>query len=940
VSAVHDPGPGDRLFFGPFELRPAERLLLRQGVPIALGGRAMDILLRLIEREGELVSPDELLASVWRGVNVDPTALRVQMSALRKSLSEADPDGRYLSNVPGRGYCFVASILREAGPVPVAASHHAYDRLAAPPALGRMIGRDAVVDDLERLIAIERFVTLVGPGGIGKTTVALALAHRMAPEFAGEVTFVDLGIQRNDTGVASAVATALHLTGVGSDPTAAVVAELRSRRLLLILDSSEHVIQGAATLAASVWESAPQVHILATSREPMNVPGEHVHRLAALEAPPPSTQLSYEEVCAYPAAQLFVERVAASGGQIERGPAEALLVSDICRKLDGIPLAIELAAGRVDAFGLATTLDLLDSRLRLSWPGRRTALPRHVTLSATLDWSYDLLSSDEAMLLRALSTFGGSFTLEAAETVADESLSADAKTALSGLVSKSLVSIDQHRSPVQYRLLDATRDYARLKLEAAGEFPAAAARHATWTMDVLRYQKAKLDAGPMVEWLDYFGKRIEDAQSALDWSLSADGDPSFTAPLTLSAIPIWICLGRAGECRHRIEAALRVVELNSRDEMMLNIALLHALLDITPHDAIRAEIASNRVLDLAERFDDVHAQLRAKWCLWNAHIATPNVPKACEGALLYRQLASDLGDSEKTVAERMVSVSELLRGNLASARASGERAQALSPIWSASARVAWYDYDPLVMSRNTLVSILWLSGAPDTAMAAAQENLEHAEATGSHFCRAAVLADACAPLALCVGDLAAADRYVAMLDDCVARGAPMNYRTWGQALRAAVAARRGDIGPGRSFLTGGAPPDCGHPRYATVLIELASALGEAGAEDIARDLSDRLLQRFEASGERWIWSEAQRVRGELSHDAAEAESLFESALTVAQQQRARAWALRAATSLARRRRSAAVDVLMPLLASFSEGFGTRDHVEARAVLGGWGLAPP
>jgi hypothetical protein len=374
---------------------------------------------------------------------------------------------------------------------------------------------------------------------------------------------------------------------------------------------------------------------------------------------------------------------------------------------------------------------------------------------------------------------------------------------------------------------------------------------------------------------------------------------------------------------------------------MLNIALLHALLDLTPHDAVRAEIASKRVLDLAERFDDVHAQLRAKWCAWNAHIAAPNVPKACEAALLYGQLAGERGDSsEKTVAERMVSVSELLRGNLAAARVSGERAQVLSPIWSASARVAWYDYDPLVMSRNTLVSVLWLSGAPDTAMAAAQESLERAEATGSQFCRAAVLADACTALALCAGDLAAADRYVAMLDDCVARGAPMNYRTWAQALRAALAARRGDIGPGRSFLTAGLPPDCGHPRYATVLIELASALGEAGAEDIARDLADRLLQRIEDTGERWIWSEVQRVRGELTQDPAAAEALFDTALAVAQQQGARAWALRAATSLARCRRTAAADVLKPLLASFTEGAGTRDHVAARSVLSECGLDLP
>jgi predicted ATPase len=902
----------------------------------------MDILLLLIKREGDVVSPDELLASVWRGVNVDPTALRVQVSALRKSLGEADPDGRYVSNVPGRGYCFVAPISRQDGAPPVALAPQARDRPAPAPTLARMIGRDAVVDDLARTIATERLVTLAGPGGIGKTTVALALARRLAIDFAGGVAFVDLAIQQSDAGVAGAVATALHLTGVGGNPMSEVAAALRRRRLLLILDGCERVIRGAATLAEAVGKVAPHVHVLATSREPLNIPGERVHRLAALETPPPDAELSYEEVCAYPAAELFVERVAASGGQIGRRPADAALVADICRKLDGLPLAIELASGRVDAFGLVTTLDLLDSKLRLSWPGRRTAAPRHVTLSAALDWSYDLLSSDDATLLRYLSVFVGSFTLTDAEIVAGDSLRAETERSLVNLVSKSLVAIDGRRSPVQYRLLDATRDYARLKLEAAGELPATAARHANWVMDLLGSQEAQFNARPMPEWLDYFGNRTQDAQSALDWSLSDDGDASFATPLTLAAGPIWVHLGRADECRRRVEAALRNVQPNSRDEMRLQLALVQAALYDDPQDMRGAKVASRRALDLAESFDDVSAQLRARWCLWNTHIGeTPDIPRALEHALSYRELAIARGEpSDQTVAERMVGVSELVGGDLAGARASSDRARALSPTWSASSLLAWYDYDPVVLSRNTLVSILWMEGTPDAAVALGQDNLARAEASGSNATRAAVLADACATLSVCVGDLAAADRYGGMLEECVAHGAPVGYRTWVRVLRATLAARRGDAGPGRAFMTGEPPYGCGHPRYACILADLALGLGEAGAGDVARNLADRLLQRIESTGERWIWSEVQRVRGELAQDADEAESLFEAALAVAQEQGARAWALRAATSLARRQRSAAADELMPLLASFSEGFGTRDHVEARAVLGGWGLTPP
>jgi predicted ATPase/DNA-binding winged helix-turn-helix (wHTH) protein len=927
VNTTLEPRSGDRLLFGPFELCPAERLLLRDGGPVALGSRAMDILLCLLEHEGEVVSPDELLARVWHGVNVEPAALRVQISALRKALAEVDPGARYVSNVAGQGYCFVAPVLRETNRAPAVPGPDAGDRPALPPDLRRMIGRETVVDALERTIVTERFVTLVGPGGIGKTTVALALAHRMSGAFDGDVAFVDLAIQRGDGNVAGAVATALQLPRrLGDDPVADVASQLRPRRLLLILDSCEHVIAGAAALAEAVCQTAPRCHIIATSREPLNALDELVHRLEALETPPPSETLSFEEVCTYSAAQLFVERAAAGGGWIERSAGDAQLVAEICRKLDGIPLAIELAAGRIDAFGLTTTHALLDSRLRLAWQGRRTALPRHLTLNATLDWSYGLLSADEAGLLRALSTFVGWFPLEAAEAVADETLPPRAPEALAGLVAKSLVSADLRRTLVQYRLLDTTRQYARLKLEAAGELSAAAARHAGWTLGDLRNWEAQL-VHPPLECLDYFSNRIQDAQSALDWSLSADGDASFTVPLTLASSPLWGRLGRADEHRRRIETALTVVERGRRDEMMLSIELGLTLLDNTPYDMSRAEIAANRALELANGFDDSLSQLSARYCLWNTLIgARPDIPKAREHALLYRELAERRGGPDANMmAEQMVGVSELVAGNLAAARAANDRVRAMSRTWTHPS------------AGNTFVSLQWLGGLPDTAAAAAQDNLDQAKAHGFFTHQAQALVDSCGGLAMYLGDLTGADRYADMIDDCVARGAWLHYRTWAQALRATIAAQRGDAGPGRSFLAEALPPECGHPRFVSVLIELAWRLGAAGAEDIARDLADSLLRRIEHTGERYIWSEVQRVRGELTRGAAEAEALFEAALAVARQQGARAWELRAATSLARRRRSAAEEVLKPLLASFTEGGSTQDHVEARAVLEAWDL---
>ena len=927
MSVAGEYKSGDRFLFGPFEFRPAERLLLCRGVPVSLGGRPMDILLCLIERQGDVVSYNELLASVWRRTNVELSAMRVQISVLRRTLVEADPDARYVSNITGRGYCFVAWIVRDAAEI--APAGLATDAPVPPPvpSARRMVGRESVVDALEQQIATERFVTLVGPGGIGKTTVALAIAHRMSHRFDGDVAFVDLSIQRGDDDIAFAVATALRLNRLEGDPVAAVASQLRSRRLLLILDNCEHVITSAAFLAETLGLSVPQCHILATSREPLNALGEQVHRLATLETPPSET-VSFEEVCGYPAAQLFVERAVADGGQIEGCPADARLVADICRKLDGIPLAIELVAGQVDAFGLATTHELLESRLRLSWPGRRTAPPRHVTLGATLDWSYDLLSAEEAALLRALSAFVGSFPLDAAEAVADDSQRAEVRDVLAGLIAKSLVSCGRERTPIQFWLLDTTRQYARLKLEAAEESQTAA-RHAAWTLDDLRNSQGQLPEvavrGLTQEWLDYFGNRIQDAQSALDWSLSANGDPSFAVPLTLASIPIWSRLYRTDEARRRIEAALMVVEPDSRSEMLLTLSLASYALE---NDVSRAESASARALELASAFDDWSHQFRARYLLWNTHIGVrPDIQKARGHALLYRQLAGMHGGaSEQATAEHMVGLSEFAAGNLAVARASVDRARVLSPTRNPGAD-------------NTLISLLWLDGMPDTAAVEAQENLKRANATGFVGYQASALADAC-ELAMSVGDLAGAVRYAEMIDDCVTHGAWFAYRTWAQFLRATIAAHRGDPRSGRSLLARRLPMECAHPRFASVLVELALRLGAAGAGDVARGLADHLMQRVESTGERWIWSEVQRVRGELSDDAAAAEALFQAALAQARRQGAHAWALRAATSLARRRRGATAQVLKPLLASFTEGAGTRDHVEARSLLSECGVDLP
>src|SRR6201998_2947399 len=296
----------------------------------------------------------------------------------------------------------------------------------------------------ERLAA-ERFVSIVGPGGMGKTTVAISVAHALLNGFGDAVSFVDLSLLTNPRLVPTAVASALGFMIQAHDPFGSLVAFIGDKNLLLILDNCEHVIDSAAELAERVVSEAPQAHILATSREALRVEGECVHFLYSLACPPGHADLTAAEVLRYPAAQLFMERAAASGHVASLSDIEAPIVGTICRRLDGIALAIELAASRAGSLGIRGIAELLDNRFSLLWHGRRTALPRHQTLNAMLDWSYNLLPEHERAVFRRLSVFVGDFTIEAACAVASEMELDEARIAeiLQSLVAKSLLSTTQ-----------------------------------------------------------------------------------------------------------------------------------------------------------------------------------------------------------------------------------------------------------------------------------------------------------------------------------------------------------------------------------------------------------------------------------------------------------------------------------------------------------------
>ena len=489
----------------------------RTALPLKIGSRALDILITLLEHAPEVVSKRDLIRRVWGQLVVDEVSLRVHVAALRKRLGDGDSSVSYITNIPGRGYCFAGAVTWAEARGDAEKDPTAAPQLPREPLL--MVGRDHAVRELTVLLKKQRFVSIVGAGGIGKTTIALTLAHRMLAEFQGAVHFLDLGAVEDARLLASLLASQLGLAAVSEQPLPVILTHLREQRMLLVFDSCEHLIEAIAALAENIFRDAPQVHILVTSREALRAEGEQVHHLPPLECPPPDTEsLTATQALGFPAVQLFVKQVAHSGHAFELTDADAPIVAEICRRLDGIALALELAAARVGVHGVQGTASLLDKQFRLLWRGRRTALPRHQTLSATLDWSYNLLSRTEQLVLRRLAVFVGGFSLEAALDVVAESLGpAELTETLATLVDKSLVTSDR-TAAMRYRLLDTTRAYAWQKLTESGEDLKIVRRHCEHMIHALEQFGATIWAPPSPESIHFFVSNLSNLRAALEWS--------------------------------------------------------------------------------------------------------------------------------------------------------------------------------------------------------------------------------------------------------------------------------------------------------------------------------------------------------------------------------------------------------------------------------------
>jgi DNA-binding winged helix-turn-helix (wHTH) protein len=350
VCAMSDVSTGCLGFsFGPFRLIPERQLLVGGEKPVTLGARGLELLHALVEHSGELVSKDELIARIWPDTCVSESNLKVQIAALRRALGEGRRGDRYIATVSGRGYRFVAPVERHG----TSHAHHETTASEHNLSLGwtRPLGRDNIIDALLLELPVRRLITIVGPGGIGKTTVALALANMLLKSYRDGVWLVDLATLRDPDRVPSAIAAALGIPAEGG--TKALPFILRHKNMLIVLDCCEHLIDAVASIAGDIVSAAPELHVIATSREPLRANGETVRRLGPLATPLEGEPLTVAEAIQFPAIQLFVERATTAHQGFDLNENNVKVVAEICRRLDGIALAIELAARRFRGSGAA-----------------------------------------------------------------------------------------------------------------------------------------------------------------------------------------------------------------------------------------------------------------------------------------------------------------------------------------------------------------------------------------------------------------------------------------------------------------------------------------------------------------------------------------------------------------------------------------------------------
>jgi predicted ATPase/DNA-binding winged helix-turn-helix (wHTH) protein len=562
---------------GRFQIDLEMRTLWHGGKVVRLGSRAFDILAVVTSAAGRLVTKDELMNAVWPETIVEENNIHVHLSVLRKILG---PDRGLILTVPGRGYQLLQTPKKSP---PEGADSHASCERRLPSPKTDFVGRDRAVGEIRAMLDQTHVLTLVGAGGIGKTSLAIEAARHAAPDFPEPVCLVELATLNTHEAVLAAIAEGCGLPMSGQQPDIEqVVTAVGKNRRLLLLDNAEHVIRYVAETVESLIAANGLLRVLVTSREPLRIVSETVFRVDPLDVPPPNS--TDAEILQRSAVNLFLMRASSLQGPGDTESLDIQLVGEICRRLDGIPLAIELAAARVVSLGVEGVYRRLDDRMAILAGGYRTALPRHQTLRETFDWSFALLDPSTKSLFRRLAVFGGNFTFEAmCAVVCDAELTiASVICGISELAAKSLVNVEFDGPEAKYRLSESTRAYALEKLQAEGEKQEIASRSARYLSScfLARSNETILcgtDTSPDLR------QTLDDARSAFDWAFSPDGDPLLGVELASHLVGALLDCGMIEECCTRAAQAVDALD-----------TLPASSVDVASEMRVRAALASTR----------------------------------------------------------------------------------------------------------------------------------------------------------------------------------------------------------------------------------------------------------------------------------------------------------------------------------------------------------
>ena len=927
---------GETAQFGSFILRPTARRLEKDGLPVNLGGRALDILIQLVNRAGEIVSHQELQDKVWQDVVVEPNSLRVQVAALRKVLGETEGGSHTIINISGRGYCFVAPVQRAFAQPPRMPT----DSEAALPKPRPLVGREQVVRNVIAYLVEKRFVTITGTGGVGKTAVAVAAAHALVPAFGEAVYFLDLGeVTSPHAAHVMLGRAALQRFVLADGAVAGLARSLHAKRMLIVLDCCDHIAGAMGELSAALVREGAEIHVLATSRERLGGERETVIALSPLPYPENADEVPLAALSDYAGVRLLTDLVRRAGTWLAPSDPDLRAMADMTRRLDGLPLALELAAASIAQNGIAQTASVIESRFALFMANPQAAMPRHASLGAALEWSYGQLTTEQRMIFRNLSVFSGPFTMDGIlDVAADTDMDVQTVTgAALALLAKSMMLQEAGVESRRYRMLDTTRAFGLSKLLTFGDGDLAKRRHAAYMTRYLTRANAALPGPSTGRRSEGLISNIHNIRGALEWCFSEYGDATLGARLTAASAHVFNVLWLHEEGLHWSLKALSCLEekwIGTQLELDVRFGIFVTANEPATLHHLPAQLPA--IVALADKLSDPvwRTEMRAWDCMLMAQ--SRPITETVECARLVRDIALSSDDTPtKLLGDWLLGLAAHLRGDLHDVGPLCVSATTfvfpLESIYLTGAQAT-----AQIGAIGSLARTLWLQGLPDAALRVARAALSR---LGHGTINRQLARKFFAPLFIWCGACEDADNLLATVrqDSATELDAPTAEMYLG-----ALSLRRGDLASAVLALRAAQGKFWSIAEQVLVATDLAEALSLQREFAAAKQAIDQAFTDADKLGDSFFTPERYRVMGVVMEiappaEAASAETWFLRAIDCARQQGSLSFALRAATNLARfyTARGGAAQahtVLAEIYDQFTEGFDTPDLLAAREML--------